>query len=164
MCSVVWVRTTQTHKKKIIDMNTDGSCHRPLALDFFLLSLRTRLRQDCSLIFLWSLSIVDQFWSFFFFFLNKSVLRQICVKLEVGLDVCIVVSTEFCKFVYTKFTSPIRLLFFSFPPFHSFKWDTLILFFHFFPPFPSIFHVRVCHKVTARWLPERAHGTQHLCR
>ena len=43
------------------------------------------------------------------------------MKLEVGLDVCIVVSTEFCKFVSTKFTSPIRLFFFSFSPFHSFK-------------------------------------------
>ena len=26
--------------------------------------------------------------------------------------------------------------------------------FPFFPSFPSIFHVRVCHNVTARWLPE----------
>ena len=101
-------------KKKIIDMNTDGSCHRPLALDFFFCFRYVHNWDKIAPWFffeVWALLI-----SFEVFFLkNKSVWRQICVKLEVGLDVCIVVSTEFCKFVYTKFTSPIRLFFLFFP-------------------------------------------------
>ena len=162
------MRTTQTHKKNYWNehrgiMSVCLSGHRwlwqlprvffsalpdrpnlpPHKKTFFFAfvtyTTETRLLLDFSL-------KSEHFWSVLkFFFLNKSVWRQICKqttymawccvcacqwKLEVGLDVCIVVSTEICKFVYTKFTSPIRL-FSLFSPFVHFKWDTLILFFHF---------------------------------
>ena len=83
------------------------------------------------------------------------------MKLEVGLDVCIVVSTEFCKFVYTKFTSPTRL-FFLFFPFHLFKWDTLILFFHFSRLF-LLFFMCVCVTMSLPDDCQRGHMARNTC-
>ena len=94
-----------------------------------------------------------------FFFWNKSVWRQICVKLEVGLDVCIVVSTEFCKFVYTKFTSPIRLFFSLFPPFirlnetHSSSFSRLFL----------LFFMCVCVTMSLPDDCQRGHMARNTC-
>ena len=99
----------------------------------------------------------------FFFFLNKSVKDKSVWSWKLAWMSALLCPLNFAS-SFIRNSHHQYVYFFSFSPFHSFKWDTLILFFHFFPPFPSIFHVRVCHNVTARWLPERAHGTQHLCR
>ena len=85
------------------------------------------------------------------------------MKLEVGLDVCIVVSTEFCKFVYTKLTSPTRLFFPLFPPFIRLNETHSSSLSIFFPPFPSIFHVRVCVTMSLPDDCQRGHMARNTC-
>ena len=83
------------------------------------------------------------------------------MKLEVGLDVCIVVSTEFCKVIYTKFTSPIRL-FFSFPPFIRLN-ETHSTSFSIFPRLFLLFFMCVCVTMSLPDDYQKGHMARNTC-
>ena len=161
MCSVVWVRTTQTHKKKLSTWTQrDHVIVRWLWIFFFAFvtyTTETRLLLDFSL-------KSEHFWSVLKFFFKIKVFKDKSVwSWKLAWMSALLCPLNFAS-LFIRNSHHQYVFFFLFFPFCSLKWDTLILFFHFFTSFPSIFHVRVCHNVTARWLPERAHGTQHLCR
>ena len=126
---------------------------------FFLLSLSTQLKQDCSLFFLWSLSVVDQFWNFFSTKWLKTNLCEAgslleclhcCVHwiLQVRLYESHITNTSFFSVSFPLSLVQMRHPHLLFP----------------FPPFFSIIHVRVsqwhCQMIAQKgtW-----HVTQHLC-
>ena len=135
---------TNTYKK-IFDMNTEGSCHCPLALDFFF-CFRYVHNWDkiAPWIFFEVWALLISFEVFFFFFFFKSVWSWKLAWMS-ALLCPLNFASSFIRnshHQYVFFFSPPP------PPVHSFKWVAVILFFHFSPVFSFYFScacVSQCH-------------------
>ena len=128
---------------------------------FYLLSLRTQLRQDCSLILLWSLSIVDQFWSFFFFFKIKVFEDKSVWSWKLAWMSALLCPLNFAS-SFIRNSHHQYVFFFSFPPFIRLN-ETHSSSFSIFSCLFLLFFMCVCVTMSLPDDCQRGHMARNTC-